>query len=234
MSAGVPRAYFLVEAVFLGAALAVAFGAALVAAGFLAAVLVVLVALALVVVFAAAGLASARRRARLGGGGLGGGCLGAGRLAQRGASLAGRGLGALRLAGLAGCDAGLGGLGRGGLAGRLDDAATGRDALTTERGVDLEGQARLAAGGGVRVDGTDLGGAIEGAERLGQSGNGVDRRIGGLCGSAQSLRDECLRGGSARLQDLVAALGLTDPLESGRRTSARPGAGRLGQVGNLD
>ena len=211
-----------------------AFGAALVAAGFLAAVLVVLAVVVLVAVFVAAGFASAVVALGFGGGGLGGGSLGAGRLAQRGAGLAGSGLGALRLAGLAGCDAGLGGLGRGGLAGRLDDAATGGDVRATERGVDLEGQARLAAGCGVRVDGADLGGPIEGAQRLGQGGHGVDRRIGGLGRSAQSLRDERLRGGSARLQDLVAALGLTDPLESGRRASARPGAGRLGQVGNLD
>ena len=113
------------------------------------------------------------RRRRLGGS-LGRGRLGAGRLAQRGAGLAGGGLGALGLAGLAGRDAGLGRLGGGGLAGRLDDAATGLHVLATERGIDLAGQARLAACGGVRVDGTDLGGAIEGAQRL-EPGRPPDR-----------------------------------------------------------
>ena len=58
--------------------------------------------------------------------------------------------------------------------------------------------------------------------------------VGRAGGGGQGLRDERLRGGAAGLQDLVAALGLTDPLESGRRASARPGAGRLGQVGNLE
>ena len=100
------------------------------------------------------------------GGFLGGGGLGAGRLAQRGASLAGGGLGALGLVGLAGGDAGLGGLRGGGLAGRLDDAAADLDVVAAEGGVDLAGQARLAARGGVRVDGAGLGRAIERAQRL--------------------------------------------------------------------
>ena len=152
--------------------MAVAFGAALVAAGFLAAVLVVLAAVALVAVFAAAGLAAGVVALALGGSSLGGGSLGAGRLAQRGAGLAGSGLCALRLTGLAGCDAGLGGLRRGGLAGRLDDPATGGDVGATECGVDLEGQARLSAGRCVRVDGADLGGPIEGAQRLGRAATG--------------------------------------------------------------
>jgi hypothetical protein len=59
--------------------------------------------------------------------------------------------------------------------------------LATERGVDLERQARLAAGGCVRMDGTDLGGAVEGAERLGQSGIGIDRRVGGLGGASDAF-----------------------------------------------
>ena len=67
---------------------------------------------------------------------------------------------------------------RGGLAGRLDDAAAGLDVLATERGVDLAGQARLAAGGGVRVDRAGLGRAVERAQRLGQGGRRIDRRLG--------------------------------------------------------
>ena len=134
------------------------------------------VAVALVAVGASRlGLGDLGRGARLGGR-LRGGGLGAGGLAQRGAGLAGRGLGALRLAGLAGRDAGLGGLRGRGLAGRLDDAAAGLDVLATDRGVDLEGQARLAARGGVRVDRAGLGRAVERAERLGEGRRGVDRR----------------------------------------------------------
>ena len=153
---------------------------------------------ALVVVALAAGataavVADASRRS------LGRSGLGAGGLAQRGAGLAGGRLGALGLAGLAGRDAGLGGLGRGGLAGRLDDAATGLHVLATEGGVDLAGQARLAARGGVRVDGTDLGGAVEGAQRLGQGGLGIDRGFGRLRGrqSGPSRRRSSRRCGAA-------------------------------------
>ena len=81
------------------------------------------------------------------------------------------------------------------------------------------------------MDGADLGGPVERAQRLGQRGHGVDRRTGGLRGGAQGLGDVGLGGAPAGLQDLVAALCLTDPLESGRRPCAGPGAGRLGQVG---
>ena len=67
-----------------------------------------------------------------------------------------------------------------------------------------------------------------------QGGLGIDRRCGRAGGRAERLRDVGLRGAATGLEDLVAALGLTDPLESRRRTSARPGAGRLGQGANLD
>ena len=43
---------------------------------------------------------------------------------------------------------------------------------------------------------------------------GIDRRVGGSRGDGQGLRDVRLRGAAARLEDLVAALGLTDALES--------------------
>jgi low affinity Fe/Cu permease len=150
-------------------------------------------------------------RAR-GGRGLRGGSLGSGRLAQRRSGLAGCGLRALRLARLAGGDPGLGGLRSSGLARRLDDPPARLDVVATDRGIDLAGQARLAASGGVGMDGTDLGGAIEGAERLDQRSHRVDRRVGGLRDGAQSLGDIGLRGAAARLEDFVAALGLTDPL----------------------
>ena len=104
---------------------AAALGAAALAAGALAAV-----------VFAAAlrrGLGrSGPGGLRSGGGRLGGdrgrGGLGARAAGQRGAGLAGGGLGALGLDGLAGRDAGLGGLDRGSLAGGLRDVARAHDA----------------------------------------------------------------------------------------------------------
>ena len=225
---GRARTYSLVAAFFaLGAAFAVALGAAfvVVAAFFGAALaLLALAALALAVlalavlalaVLALAGFAAGASGALARfGGGLGRGGLGSGGLAQRGAGLAGGRLGALGLAGLAGRDAGLGRLRGGSLAGRLDDAATGLHLFATERGIDLAGQARLAARGGVRVDRAGLRGAIERAERLGEGGLGVDRRCGRIGGRAQCLRDIRLRGTASGLEDLAAALGLTDPLES--------------------
>ena len=230
------RCLFLgVAAFFLGAALAVAFGAALVAAGFLAAgVLVVLAVVALVAVFAAAGLASAVVALASAAAALAAAASARAVLLSAARALPAAVWAPFALPALPAAMRALAALAAAALPVVLTTRPPVGDVVATERGVDLEGQARLAAGGCVRVDGADLGGPIERAQRLGQGGHGVDRRIGGLGRSAQSLRDERLRGGSARLQDLVAALGLTDPLESGRRTSARPGAGRLGQVGNLD
>ena len=157
-----------------------------------------------------------RRRLRRGRGAsasaaaFGGSGLGARRLAQRGAGLAGSGLGALGLAGLAGGDAGLGGLGRGGL-GRSTLAAWPSVCSVgpTERGVDLARQARLATGGGVRVDGADLGGPVEGAERFEQRDGrivGVDRQAGRRP-SGPSRRTSSRRCGAA----------------AGRRGGSRPG-----------
>ena len=54
-------------------------------------------------------------------------------------------------------------------------------------GVDLAGQARLAARGGVRVDGAGLGRAIERAQRLGEGGHGVDRRSAGCAAAVRAF-----------------------------------------------
>ena len=100
------------------------------------------------------------------------------------------------------------------LAGRLGDVSAGLDRGPAEGRVDLAGQARLATRGGVRMDGAGLGRAVEGAEGVDQGGVRVDRRVGRSRGDGQGLRDVRLRGAAARLEDLVAALGLTDALES--------------------
>ena len=72
----------------------------------------------------------------------------------------------------------------------------------------------LATRGGVRMDGAGLGRAIEGAERVDQRHRGIDGRVAGSGRDGQGLRDVRLRRAAARLEDFVAALGLTDALES--------------------
>ncbi len=64
------------------------------------------------------------------------------------------------------------------------------------------------------MDGAGLGRAIEGAERVDQGDRRIDGRIARSGRDGQGLRDVRLRGAAARLEDFVAALGLTDTLES--------------------
>ena len=146
-----------------------------------------------------------------------------GGLRERGAGLAGGRLLALRLGGLAGRDAGLGGLGlrRSCSSGAATWAAA--CGLTTERGVHAAHQAALAAGRGVGVDGADLGRTIQGRGSL---GDGHARRLG-IAGGGRSegILDLRLGGRAARLQDGVAAVGLSDALEGLRRPCAGPASG---------
>ena len=93
-------------------------------------------------------------------------------------------------------------------------------------------QARLAARGGVRVDGAGLRRAIERRQRI-DEGDGRGVGVGRVGGHGQGLGDVGLRGGAPRAEDVVTACRLADALESRRRPGARPGAGRLGQGENL-
>ena len=63
--------------------------------------------------------------------------------------------------------------------------------------------------------------------------DGRDLRIGVMGRDAQGLGDVGLRRAAPRLKDVAPALGLTDALQTRRRSGARPGAGRLGQGANL-
>ena len=170
--------------------------------------------------------AAGRRRS----GDRGRGGLGARAAREGGACLAGGGLGALGLDGLAGRDAGLGGLDRGCLAGGLGDVARAHDGRATEGGVDLLREAGLAAGRGVRVDGAGLRRAVQGRDRLGQRGGDIDALgLGG--GDHDGLGNERLRRRPTGLQDRVPALSLADALQPGRVASALPFPGRSSQGG---
>ena len=154
--------------------------------------------------------------------------VGASRLRQGRSGLAGSRLGALCLVGLRCRDTALGGLGGLRLARGLRHSRRGLHLGAARRRVELEGQAGLAARGGVRVDRAALGGPVE--SRMGLSEGGRrDDRVGLMGRDIEGLRDERLRGGATGLKDFVPALGLADALQSRRRASARPGAGRLGQ-----
>ena len=242
---------FLAFVVF-GAALvvvvfaAVAFGAAAFAVVVLAVVVVdfaavVLVAAVALVAAFAAGLAAALAGAFAGalvvvvvGDGLGGRRgvrrVGAGRLRQRGASLAGGGLGALGLDGLAGGDAGLGGLDRCGLAGRLGDVAglttdaPPTAALTLRARRDLR---RAAAFGWI----APALAARSRAEIASLRRVATSALVGSDGRGRQGLGDERLRGRPPGLEDRSPALGLADALQPGRGASSLPFPGRSGQGG---
>ena len=75
-----------------------------------------------------------------------------------------------------------------------------------DRGIDLEGEPRLAARGCVRVDRTGLRRAIEGAERLDERFLRIDAVCEGMGGRSQGLGDVGLCGTPARLQDVASPL----------------------------
>ena len=182
------------------------------------------------------GRPSLRRRRRdrgRRGGGLHGLDIGAPGLGERGARLACGGLGALGLDGLAGCDAGLGGLRRGGRADGLGGLGAGLDGSPAERGIHVPGQARLAPGGRVRVDRAGLGCAVEGRERLGKRGVRIALDLAG--GDLDGLGDEGLGLGGAGAVDGGTPLSLANPLLPGWRPRAGPAAGGVshGSVGPL-
>ena len=110
----------------------------------------------------------------------------------------------------------------GGLAGRLDGASPVWT-CAAEGGVDLAGQARLAARGRVRVDGTGLGRAIERAQGLGEGRPTWWPRPARRHG--QGLRDIGLRGAPARAAGSRGAARPTDALETRLRTVRRSRCG---------
>ena len=167
----------------------------------------------------------ARRSRRAGVGALLGGLLAAAASARAvllsGRGLAGSRLGALRLARLAGRDASLGGLRRGGLAGHLDDAGHPLDVPATERGVDLEGQARLARAAAFgwmarpwprgRAPSAPRRGAAAGVGSGGgwRPRSGPSRHTSSLrCGAAAGLR-----GGAAAWRTLLSPDGVRAPVQ---------------------